>query len=174
VGVIPPGIERIWSALLNVLSALLDMLGALLDMLAALLEMLATLLVMLAPLRDVRAHMLRMCMLPALAGRVWQARSRQDTSSKNGLLDLRGQRLWVQKDRLSPLLLCRVHERIAAVDLRQHLGRHSVLSIVRSGRILNRAGRDWEVWWCLVIMSRQLLRWMVMMRCVRIGGIRVS
>ena len=80
-GVIPPGIERVWCALLNMLSALLDMLSALLELLAALL-------VMLTPLRDVRAHMLRM--LPALAGRFWQARSRQDTSSKNRLLDLRG------------------------------------------------------------------------------------
>lgn len=83
------------------------------------LEMLSSLWNMMHPMLRMRDNMLTL--LAILAGRIWQARSRKDISSKNRLLDLRWQRLRVQQDRFVLTLLDLIHKRVAAVDLRRNL-----------------------------------------------------
>lgn len=160
VGVISLSSERADTTLLTMRDTLRNMRNTLLGMRDCLRSMRAALL-------SIRA---------ARSGCVWETGSREDTPGENRLLDLRRERLRVQKNRLLPVRLRRVHERIAAINMRQwqNLDRCSGLSRVARRRMLDRAGRDGEVGGRLVIRNRQPLCRMVVMRGVRLRSGRVG
>lgn len=109
-------------------------------------------------------------MRTAMPDCVWETWSRENTPGEDRLLDLWRERLRMQKNGLLPVRLCRVHEGIAAIDIRQrqNLDRCSGLSKIARRRMLDGVGRDGEVRGRLVVRNWQPLCRMVVMRGVRL------